>query len=363
MTQPINADHFGNFDPPSRYRLLSANALLAMPKMPWVVQDVLPKAGVAAIYGDSKNGKSFLAIDLLMAIDEGREWFGYKTEKCPVTYLALEAQAGVGQRLLAYSVRQGAPSDSFKVVTQDFALVNANDVIELAACLMQSGQQDGVVIIDTLSRAAVGLDENSSRDMGLIIDSANKLQKMVGGLVVLVHHTGKDGNKGPRGHSSLMASLDAAIRVDKKGKRRIWTVDKAKDAEDGRNHDFELEIVNLGVDQHDNPTSSCVVVPVGGPRFVITSDQMPRGAVQEFVWKTIKTEQERSQDFGKGGAPEGMPCVHLTRLVELGRKQLTKIGQLRVRERVKNAADGLLERGVIKGGDGWYWFPKFPENP
>jgi hypothetical protein len=235
-------------------------------------------------------------------------------------------------------------------------------VDELAACLIQSGRCDGVLIIDTLARAAAGLDENSSREMGQVIEAASRLQREVGGLVVLVHHTGKDGSKGPRGHSSLLAALDAAIRVDQKGNRRTWTLDKAKDAEDGREHDFELEVVNLTRDEWDHHTSSCVVVPVGVPRFAAVSDQMPRGEIQEFVWKAIKTEQERSHDRGRGGAPEDMPCVHFTRLIELGREQLTKLDPHRVRERIKNATDSLLERGVIKGDDGWYWLPKFPES-
>ena len=241
-------------------------------------------------------------------------------------------------------------------------MVNPEDVDELAKCLIQSGRRGGVVIIDTLARAAAGLDENASRDMGQIIQAASKLQDLVGGLVVLVHHTGKDGNKGPRGHSSFMASLDAAIRVDQKGRRRTWTLDKAKDAEDGKEHDFELEKVNLGVDDLGNQTSSCVVVPVGGPRSACKSDQIPRGEFQEFVWKVINHGHEHSTEHGKSGAPDGRPRIHITELLELAREQLTHIDRKRVPERIKKAIEDMLKRGLITGADGWYWFPNIPEN-
>ncbi|MFM7011067.1 MAG: AAA family ATPase [Betaproteobacteria bacterium] len=362
MIESINQGHISNYRRPSRFRLLSPCELRELPRMAWVVQDVLPKEGIAVIYGDTKTGKSFLAIDLLVAIAEGRDWFGYQTEVVPATYIALEGQAGVSQRVHAVGVRRGEPSESFRVIVQDLSLANPADVDALGDCLLQSGRRDGVVIIDTLARAALGLDENSSKDMGLIINGANTLQKMVGGLVVLVHHTGKDGSKGPRGHSSFMAALDAAIRVDKKAKRRIWTLDKAKDAVDGKEHDFELEVVDMGVDDRNNPIATCVVVQVGAPKIARKSDQLPQGALQEFVWNAIKTEMEHTREWGNGGNSERVPGVHLARLIELGHKQLTNIESKRVKERVKDAVDGLMKRGLITWCDGYYWIPKTPEN-
>ena len=68
-----------------------------------------------------------------------------------------------------------------------------------------------VVFLDTLNRAAPTADENSSKDMGEILSAAKLLQSLINGLVVLVHHTGKDATKGLRGHSSLFAALDAAV--------------------------------------------------------------------------------------------------------------------------------------------------------
>jgi len=88
-----------------------------------------------------------------------------------------------------------------------------------------------LLVIDTLTVAASGADENSSSDMGLIIEAAKALQAKLGGLVLLVHHSGKDQSKGLRGHSSLHAALDAAIEVIRNhDNRRRWRIAKvAKD--------------------------------------------------------------------------------------------------------------------------------------
>ena len=63
--------------------------------------------------------------------------------------------------------------------------------------------------------------------MGQIIAAAKELQTFVGGLVVLVHHTGKDASKGLRGHSSLQAALDAAIEVRRDGDNRECSYHRA----------------------------------------------------------------------------------------------------------------------------------------
>jgi hypothetical protein len=64
--------------------------------------------------------------------------------------------------------------------------------------------------------------------MGEILEAAKRLQSLTGGLVVLVHHTGKDATKGLRGHSSLFAAMDAAVEVSRDGDRREWKVAKAR---------------------------------------------------------------------------------------------------------------------------------------
>lgn len=361
MIVPSTSQHVLYARPPSRYRLLGQRELLELPRMTWLVQGVLPKEGIAAIYGDTKSGKSFLAIDLLLAVAEGREWFGYQTEAVPATYLALEGQAGVSQRVQTTSLNRGEPNERFKVITQDFSLVNPEDLNDLAACLVQSGRQGGVVIIDTLARAAAGLDENASKDMGLVIEAASKLQSLVGGLVILVHHTGKDGSKGPRGHSSFMAALDAAIRVEGKAKRHTWSVDKAKDAEDGKAHSFELEVVALGVDGQNNRASSCVIVPTGETSRDSKGAKMPQGVNQTIVWQLLREIWANSWDTGQGGAPHSTPRVHLPQLIDMARGKLSAPPD-RVGERVKEALKGLANKGLVHEEGLWIWPVAIPEK-
>ena len=171
-------------------------------------------------------------------------------------YAALEGEAGIAGRVAAYTERHGETGNRVRYLVQRFNLLSPNDVADLASAIHGAGGAGGVVILDTLNRAAPGSDENDSRDMGDIITSAKALQTAVGGLVLLVHHVGKDKSRGMRGHSSLHAALDAAIEVDRDDGRREWKLHKAKDGEDGQAHPFRLDVVDIGTDDDGEPLTS-----------------------------------------------------------------------------------------------------------
>ena len=176
--------------PPKQYRVLTAADLAAMPPNRWRVRGVLPEQGLAAVFGPSGSGKSFLVLDALGAIASGRDWFGHRTRQCPVTYVALEGEAGIAQRLQAFATMHGQAPAALRFVAAPFALMDLGDVHALADAIRSAGGADGIVAIDTLNRAAAGADENDSRDMGALMAGAKGLQAALGGLVLLVHLVG-----------------------------------------------------------------------------------------------------------------------------------------------------------------------------
>ncbi len=240
-----------------RYKLLSGDEIRALPALIWCVRGVLPVVGLAALFGPSASGKSFLGFDLAAAIAEGKSWFGCRVKTRQVVYAALEGEAGFKLRAQAWEVHheRNLPQ-GLHLMIQPFKLTELQDVADFAAVVPDGA----VVFIDTLNRAAPTADENTSRDMGEILEAAKRLQSVTRGLVVLIHHTGKDSSKGLRGHSSLFAAMDAAVEVSRDGDRREWKVSKSKDGADGVVHPFQLKTVDLGVDTYGDPITSCVVV-------------------------------------------------------------------------------------------------------
>lgn len=341
---------------PPRFRLRTADEVACLPSLRWRVRGVLPTAGLAAVYGAPGSGKSFLAVDLLGAIAEGRTWFGHRTDVAPAVYVALEGEHGIAQRVGAYRIRHGRVPASLRFIADPFALLETRDVAALAESIRSAGCADGVVAIDTLNRAAPGADENDSADMGRIIAAAKALQSATGGLVLLVHHTGKDASKGLRGHSSLVAALDAAIEVTRDGDRREWKVSKAKDGRDGETHGFRLEVVQLGEDEDGEAIESCVIGAEDTPAQAVKRARLPQGGNQRIVWDALGELLREARHFGKGEAPPGRPCIGVDDAIERTRGRLTCTSD-RHASRAREAITGLVARGCLRLTDGWLWVP------
>jgi hypothetical protein len=245
----------------NRFSFRTPSELASLPKMPWLVKNILPATGIAAIFGQSGSGKSFWALDLLAHLSLGRDFYNKKTTACPVVYVCLEGAGGVSNRMIAWSKHHNQKlPDTFRTVTDQLSLFN-QDAKPFALAIKNQGLEAGVIVIDTLNQSAPTADENTSADMGRIIQNAMTLQRLTESLVILVHHSGKDTTKGMRGHSSLLAALDVAIEVKRTPAGREWALSKAKDADDTGKYSFRLESVPLGTDEDGDTVNSCVALP------------------------------------------------------------------------------------------------------
>jgi len=250
----------------SRFFLRDATQFADVSPVPWAVKGILRERGLGLVYGAPGAGKSFLLLDIACAVAEGLPWFGRKTRRAPVVYLCLEGAGGFAQRVLAWERANGKKApELLKVVTEDFHLHSAEDTAQLSRSVLSWVKSlpvdlgKPVVIVDTLNRAMPGSDENGSADMGLSLQGCAELQKACGGLVLLVHHSGKDATKGPRGHSSLLGALDTSIVLWRSAKGRHWKSEKVKDGKDDILGAFELIQVPLGQDDDGDEVTSCVV--------------------------------------------------------------------------------------------------------
>ena len=335
--------------PEPRYKLLTAADLRDLPPLAWRVRGVLPAVGLAALYGPSASGKSFLAFDLAAAIAAGTPWFDCRVEPAPVVYAALEGEAGFKLRAQAWEASRGrALPDGLRLMLQPFKLTEPQDVADLAAVVPAGA----VVVLDTLNRAAPTADENASKDMGEVLEAAKLLQMLTRGLVLLVHHTGKDSTRGLRGQSSLFAAMDAAIEVSRDGDRREWKVAKSKDGQDGEAHPFRLHVEVLGTEPTGDEITSCVVMRDTAAQDVRTV-KLPQGGNQRLMLDALRPLFKDGR-IGKPGAPPLRPCIELEAAVSAGAARLTCPTDRRA-TRTREAITGLVARGVLGCNEGWVW--------
>jgi len=338
---------------PRRYPLLTAAALSETPLAQYRVKNVLPREGIAAIFGPPGVAKSFLALDLAFAVSDSRAWSGYRVAQCDVLYLCLEGQGGLAQRVQAYRERHGQDTGKqIRFITAPFSLLYHDDVNALVDTIKDAGIRGGVIMIDTLSAASAGADENSSVDMGRILEALKRIREECGGLVILVHHSGKDATKGLRGHSSLLAALDAVMEVRRDDDRRSWRLAKSKDGLDGEEHAFRLSIVELDTDDDGDPITSCAIEPEERAADSVRRVKLPKGGNQKTVYDVAGELLRKSIHFGKGGAPAERPCIRLDDLIAACRGRLA-VEEDRIPERVRLAVTGLINNGCIILREDW----------
>ena len=281
------------------------------------VEGLLPNSGVGQIYGDSGCGKSFTLMQLCHCLSEGWPFCGRAVKRCAVYYFHLEGVGGLPKRLAAFDRWMEEAGKTFDgqgklyYRTADFS-IDAPDMASLAQTILDNGDAGALVVIDTQAQATAGKDENSSLDMGLMLKEARSLAKAVNGIVLLVHHTGKDATKGGRGSSVQRADFDFQIEVarDKGGDRLIyWNSAKERDDDDGQQFRFKLKVYeNVLQDEDGKWQSSCVAVPVDAlseeERAELKTGRLPKLpdglvlAVQALEEALLEERKENPQAVG-----------------------------------------------------------------
>lgn len=259
--------------------------------LPWIIKGVLPQAGLAVVYGASGSGKSFAVLDIGMAIARGLPWRGKKTKQGRVAYIAAEGAEGFRKRIAAYAQHQGVDLSTVPMTVLNAApnLLEKQDAVDVAKGVKASGGAD-VIIIDTLAQTTPGANENAGEDMGKALGYCKRIHETTGALVLLIHHSGKDATKGARGWSGVRAACDAELEVVRSEAGRALRLTKNKDGEDGLEWGFDLEVVQIGIDEDMDPITSCVVIETAMPavggvssRKLGPVEKIVNAVVQEFA--------------------------------------------------------------------------------
>lgn len=239
---------------------------------PDLVRGLLPNRGLAVLYGASGSGKSFLALDVALHVALGRAWASQRVEQAGVVYVAAEGAIGFRRRVVAARERLGAWDAPFAVIDAAPNLGAASgDGPELVASIraqsLPQGWLPGLVVVDTVARVIPGLEENSARDMGVFIATADYIARELRCCVLLVHHSGKNADAGMRGSSALYGACDAVWSIANESGVRTVTLAKSKDGADNLVWSFALEQVEIGEDEEGEPITSCVVGNLSEPTF------------------------------------------------------------------------------------------------
>jgi hypothetical protein len=218
------------------FRTLDLIEIDQLPPPKWLIENVMPDAGLTFLYGAPGKGKSFVTLDIALHIAHGcGDWHGHKAESGPVVYVAGEGVGGFKKRVKAWHQHHGIAADHetpFRLLPVAPNMLSKEQIDKLVLTITRKANGARLIVIDTLARAAAGADENDAKEMGLFVSACDFLRDETGAAILLVHHSGKDEDRGLRGSSSLNGAADCVLHLKRQGEDMITLLnEKQKDGE------------------------------------------------------------------------------------------------------------------------------------
>lgn len=229
--------------------------LKARKPKPFLIKRHIPQTGVGFLYGAPGCFKSFLALDMALArAFDFPSWQGdaiRATRPGCVIYLAGEGADGFKNRVAAWMKTRGVGEDRagrFGLIDQSVDFMDPEAVGLLVRSMkIQTGCPVDMIVVDTVSRALPGADENLQKDMSLFVKACDRLRDAFGCVVIGVHHAGKSGDM--RGSTVLRGAGDFVFKMVREQGSRIvsLTCEKQKEGADGWTEKYRVEDVDLGM--------------------------------------------------------------------------------------------------------------------
>ena len=234
-----------------------------------LVKGILGFGMMALLYGASGSAKTLIALSLALHVALGREWCGRRAvKKGFVAYVAPEGGHSVHLRFHAWCRHHGLdPSDDtlpFRTVPVRVDLCKSDaDLKEIIANIKAAETDLGpciLVVVDTVSRALDGGDENSPADMGNFVANCDRMREATGATVLGVHHTPKEGDS-PRGHTCLKNGSEIRM-LAKKVANGLFSLnlEHLKDGAAGDELIFELQSAVVGTNEDDEEVTGGLVI-------------------------------------------------------------------------------------------------------
>lgn len=166
---------------------------------PSLIDGVLRQGHKMLLAGPSKAGKSYLMIQLVIALAEGKKWLGWDCAKGKVLYVNLELdKASALHRFKDVYKALGYEPNNLKNIEIWNLRGKAVPMDKLAPKLIRRAQKKNyiAVVIDPIYKVITG-DENSASEMANFTNQFDKVATELGCAVIYAHHHSK-GSQGSK---------------------------------------------------------------------------------------------------------------------------------------------------------------------
>jgi hypothetical protein len=368
-------------------------------KTKWLVRDLIPFGSVGLMVGESRAGKTFLALNLAQALSKGDTFLTKRARAGGTLYVAAEAPGTIPGRLRA--ARLG-PLECFldetgndKGTGQEPSPLCIATLSKVPALLTDGGQGQliataidvsdemrgrfdlplSLIVIDTMLAAFDIRDWNDPGETRRIMSTLSLVAEKTGTVVLGVHHHGKDVSRGAAGSYALTAAADfvlsvfADVETDGVVSGRRVSLTKLRDGPTGWSCEFGLHPFKIGVDDEGVDIVSAFVDPKASTAGFIRTGltQQKKKPASESLIAFNKALDETLQQSGADRTIPGKGTVRTVRLADVrasfARHYQPKGGSTKnadaERQAFTRALKAVLEEGTVEQesweGRDWLW--------
>lgn len=200
-----------------RPRLESLVSLYAdeVQEPPYLIDGILPKGALTLLVGPPKSGKTFVGLELCLAVISGQPLFGNEKWICEkpgsVLYVVEEnSRYALTSRLKKMGFTDDMSSRFALMHLQTVRLDESESADELRRDINRL--QPDLVVLDPFANFHLQ-DENSSQGVQKVLQAITRMSQGVPDTTfVVVHHTGKNGERS-RGSSAIWGRMDLQFLV------------------------------------------------------------------------------------------------------------------------------------------------------
>lgn len=248
-----------------RENLKESADLEKIPEPESLIKGVLCTDSLAWIYGKPGSAKSFVSLSWAASVGTGSPWLGRPVKQGPVLYLIAEGGGGFRKRVRAWESANGRYMEGVKFLDIPVQLLKPMEVEALTGVI--NDIQPVLIVIDTQARCTLGANENDNGEMSKVVAAADRLRAVCGSCVLLVHHSGRDGEN-LRGASAFDGAATTVIKTTKDAHYVELHSEKEKD-------DAEFETIFLQL------------TPEGSSAVITSREEGTTGAVERVIISTL----------------------------------------------------------------------------
>lgn len=250
---------------PERPRLpiLDVPGLLSVPDPTWIIDGWVIDDGASVWYGPAKTFKTFNVLDMALSVACGVEWRGNAVAQQPVLYLLGEGMGTFKYRVHVWlAKRSEGRQASFWTIPVGVPLSTPEGLANALAAIDSLPVRPGLVVIDTLNRHFGPGDENSSQDMTRFVQSIDAIRAHTRAHIAIVHHSGKDAEKGARGSSALLGAVDNEFRITRTEGTQICRIECTAARHSDEPKPMTVELVKVEVTHPESGLVMSSLLPV-----------------------------------------------------------------------------------------------------